>query len=220
MFRTKICGVTDLQDALCCSEAGADAIGLNFYPASPRYVSPQQARQISQGLPAAVAKVGVFVNAAFDDIVRISDNVGLDVVQLHGDETPELVARLAGRPTIKAFRCHGRQTRPLLDFLRHCADLDARPCAVLIDAGHPGLYGGTGQTADWPAVRELADLLDGIPRILAGGLHPDNVAAAIWAARPDAVDTASGVESSPGRKEPRLVRAFVRNAQEAWGRLP
>jgi phosphoribosylanthranilate isomerase len=216
MFQTKICGVTDLHDALCCSEAGADAIGLNFYPASPRCVSLDNARQIARALPAAVAKVGVFVNAPLDEILRISDDVGLDIIQCHGDETPQLIARLAGRPTIKAFRCRGQDTRPVLEFLRRCADLGVRPGAVLIDARCPGLYGGTGQTTDWSAVRELADLLDGVPRILAGGLHPGNVAAAIQAARPDAVDTASGVESSPGRKQPDLVRDFVRHAQDAF----
>lgn len=219
VFRVKICGVTDPHDARYCSEAGADAIGLNFYAASPRYVCPALARQIAQGLPSTVVKVGVFVNAAIEDVLRTCDEVGLDAVQLHGDETPQMLARLGGRPAIKAFRCDGRDSRLVIEFVRQCQDLGCCPCAVLIDASRPGAYGGTGQTADWPTVRELSGLLGDTPIILAGGLRPDNVVAAIQATRPAAVDTASGVESSPGRKDSNLVREFVRNARDALGRL-
>lgn len=219
MFRVKICGVTDPHDALCCSEAGADAIGLNFYAASPRYVCPEMARQIAQGLPSTVVKVGVFVNAAIEQVLRTCDEVGLDAVQLHGDETPQMLARLGVRPAIKAFRCDGRDSRLVIEFVRQCQDLGCRPCAVLIDASRPGAYGGTGQTADWPTVRELSGLLGDTPIILAGGLRPDNVVAAIQATRPAAVDTASGVESSPGRKDSNLVREFVHHARDALERL-
>jgi len=220
VFQIKICGVTNPEDALCCSEAGADAIGLNFYPSSPRYVSLEMARQIARGLPSSVSKVGVFVNATLDDMLRTCEEVGLNAVQLHGDEVPQMFARLAARRSIKAFRCAGHDSRPVLEFLRQCDGLGCRPCAVLIDASSPDAYGGTGQTADWPLVRALSGMLPGTPIILAGGLRPDNVAAAIEATRPAAVDTASGVELSPGLKDLGLVGAFVRNAREAFARLP
>ena len=219
MFQVKICGVTVPDDAWCCSEVGADAIGLNFYPASPRYVSPSTARRIVADLPSSLVKVGVFVNAVEDEIVRACGEVGLDAVQLHGDETPHMVARLADRRVIKAFRCAGQASPGVVDFLRQCRDLGAQPYGVLIDAAYPGVYGGTGQTADWPLVRDLSGRTGGSPVILAGGLRPDNVAAAVETARPDAVDTASGVESSPGCKDARLVADFIRNARDALERI-
>jgi phosphoribosylanthranilate isomerase len=219
VFQVKICGVTNPEDGLCCSEAGADAIGLNFYPSSPRCVGLEMARQIARGLPPNISKVGVFVNAPLDEVLRTCEEVGLDAVQLHGDETPQMFARLAGRRAIKAFRCGGRDSSPVLEFLRQCDLLGCRPCAVLIDASTPGVYGGTGHTADWPLVRDLSGMLSGTPIILAGGLRPDNVTAAIEATRPAAVDTASGVELSPGRKDLGLVREFVCKARDALERL-
>jgi phosphoribosylanthranilate isomerase len=219
VFQVKICGVANLEDALCCAEAGADAIGLNFYPPSPRCVPVEVARQIALRLPPTVRRVGVFVNAAPEDVLRTCDHVGLDAVQLHGDETPQMIGQLAGRQVIKAFRCGSHDFRPVTEFLRRCADLNCRPCGVLIDAYQPSSFGGTGQTADWPWVRELSDRLSEIPIILAGGLRPENVAAAIQASRPAAVDTASGVESAPGRKDGERVRTFIRNARDAFRQM-
>jgi phosphoribosylanthranilate isomerase len=219
VFQVKICGVANLEDALCCAEAGADAIGLNFYPPSPRCVPVEVARRIALRLPPTVTRVGVFVNATPEDVLRTCDHVGLDAVQLHGDETPQIIRQLAGRQVIKAFRCGSRDFRPITEFLHRCADLDCRPGGVLIDAYQPSSYGGTGQSADWSLVRELSDLLSETPVILAGGLRPENVAAAIEASRPAAVDTASGVESAPGLKDGERVRRFIRNAWDAFRRM-
>jgi phosphoribosylanthranilate isomerase len=219
VFQVKICGVTNLEDALCCAEAGADAIGLNFYPPSPRCVGVDVARRIALGLPPTMTKVGVFVNASRDEMLRTCDQVGLDMIQLHGDETPPMMAELAGRRLLKAFRCSSDELRPLTEFLQRCEDLGCRPSGVLIDAYQPNAFGGTGHTANWSLVRKLADLLLDIPIVLAGGLSPENVAAAIEATRPAAVDTASGVEDEPGRKDPQRVRAFTGNAWDAFRRL-
>ena len=219
MFQVKICGVTNLEDARCCAEAGADAIGLNFYPPSPRCVGVDVARRIALEMPSTMTKVGVFVNASRDEMLRTCDQVGLDAIQLHGDETPQMMAELAGRQLVKAFRCGSDDVRPLAEFLRRCEDLGCRPCGVLIDAYQPSVFGGTGQTANWSLVRNLSKLLLDIPIILAGGLRPENVAAAIEATHPAAVDTASGVESEPGRKDPQRVRAFIGNAWDAFRRV-
>lgn len=219
MFQVKICGVTNLEDARCCAEAGADAIGLNFYPASPRCVAVDVAREITLGLPPTVTKVGVFVNAMSDDMLWTCDQVGLDVIQLHGDETPRIVTQLGGHRVIKAFRCRNGDFEPVAEFVHRCEDLGCRPCGVLIDAYQPSLFGGTGQIANWSLVRKLSELLRDMPIVLAGGLRSENVAAAIEATRAAAVDTASGVEFEPGRKDAQRVRAFIGNAWDAFRRL-
>lgn len=218
MFRVKICGVTRPDDADMCVAAGADAIGLNFYPPSPRYVSPEVAEAITGRIPAAVLKVGVFVNAPADVVRTICQQVGLDAIQLHGDELPQTARELAERRLIKAFRCATPDRQWVTDYLDGCEALGCRLEAVLIDACQSGSYGGTGQVAEWSLVRELQAVRVPVPIILAGGLRPENVAAAIAATRPAAVDTASGVESSPGRKDPARVRDFVRNALTAFAK--
>jgi phosphoribosylanthranilate isomerase len=215
-FRIKICGITRRADGQAAADAGADAVGLNFVPTSPRRVSPEAARQIAQSLPGRVCKVGVFVNADLTDMVRIAAEVGLDALQLHGDEPPEDIGRLGPISLIRAFRLQASGVAPLLDYLARCRELGRLPDAVLVDAFQPGRYGGTGQVADWPLVRQLVTQLSPLPVVLAGGLTPDNVGAAIDAATPAAVDTASGVESAPGWKDPALVRAFVLRAQTAF----
>jgi phosphoribosylanthranilate isomerase len=207
-FRVKICGITRPEDASMAAGAGADAIGLNFYPGSPRCVTLEQAQAIAAAMPAGVARVGVFVNADLAEMRRIADSVPLDYVQLHGDEPPQAIAAL-DVPVIRAFRCGSAGLMPVGLYLEACRQAGRLPAAVLIDAYAPGAFGGTGQTLDWPALAAGREHLAGLPLILAGGLTAENVAAAIAAARPDGVDTASGVESSPGVKDAARVRAFV-----------
>lgn len=201
MTHVKVCGITNLEDALAAVEDGADMLGFNFYARSPRYVSPGEALRIVGHLPDGVSCVGVFVNEpAPAEVERIAREAGLGAVQLHGDETPEYCQSLRGLTTIKALRVG--------------ADYDAESAAaygtdaVLLDAYVAGARGGTGHTFDW----SLAGLTrERVPRLfLAGGLNPDNVAAAVAAVRPYAVDVCSGVETSPGRKSPELIRRFVK----------
>jgi phosphoribosylanthranilate isomerase len=197
------------------SAAGADAIGLNFYPSSPRYVAPSDAFTIARTLPANVAKVGVFVNSGAEQIARIVDEVGLDCVQLHGDEPPEILQQLHPLPVIRAFRLSHRDCDQVVRYVDRCQELACWPQAILIDAFRPGQYGGTGATLDWTRLDAVTTIRGRIPVVLAGGLTADNVAQAITVARPDAVDTASGVEQSPGKKDPSLVRRFVAAARRA-----
>jgi phosphoribosylanthranilate isomerase len=202
MTRVKVCGITNLDDALAALEAGADLLGFNFYARSPRYVTPADARKIIERLP-----VGVFVNEPTpEDVEEIARAAGLNTVQLHGDETPEYCQSLRGLTTIKALRVGA-------DYNVETAAA-YQTDAVLLDAYVAGERGGTGHTFDW----SLAALTRArVPRLfLAGGLNPDNVAAAVAAVRPYAVDVCSGVETAPGRKSPELVRRFV----EAVGNGP
>lgn len=199
MTRVKICGIRTEAAARAAAEAGADAVGFVFYPRSPRYVSPERAAQLTHLLPPFVARVGVFVNAPVAVVERISDQVGLDLVQLHGDEPPEVCARMPRR-VIKAVRVDGPQA---LERARHYP-----ACALLLDAHVPDRYGGTGRRFDWSLVRGLDR-----PVILSGGLTPDNVAQAVRQVRPYAVDVSSGVETD-GDKDPRKVAAFVRAVRQ------
>jgi phosphoribosylanthranilate isomerase len=167
VFRIKICGITSVEDALLAADAGADAIGLNFYERSPRYVTAERAKEICAALPAGVAKVGVFVNSLPKGILASAERVGLNAAQLHGDEGPEFLASLGKLPVIKAFRCRESTLNSVRAFLSLCPEL-SHPIAVLLDAHAPGNYGGTGQVLDWPRLRaERAQLL-GLPLILAG----------------------------------------------------
>lgn len=211
VLRIKICGVTNVEDAAAAARAGAQAVGLNFYAQSPRSVTIGEAIEIAAALPGDVARVGVFVNAGVEQILETVERVGLDYVQLHGDEPAEVVAQLAGRGVlvIKAFRCGEEGLRPAADFLTQCEKLGCMPDAVLIDAQAPGAYGGTGKVVDWNTLRPQNGKLGRCPILLAGGLTPENVAEAIRTARPWGVDTASGVESSPGKKDSKKMRAFV-----------
>ena len=216
MFQIKVCGITTVVDALAVARAGADAVGLNFFPGSKRFIAMDRAREIAEALPPGVVKVGVFVNATEGDIRQAFGEIGLDAVQLHGDEPPSLLARLADVPLVRAFRLDTRGFAPIDAYLAACANLGALPRMILLDACVAGQYGGTGTTLDWsmlggtgpPAVRP--------PVILAGGLTPTNVAAAIRSAHPDAVDTAGGVEYAPGRKDHTLLIAFVTAARAAF----
>jgi phosphoribosylanthranilate isomerase len=215
MFQIKICGITRHDDAVAAATAGADAVGLNFYPRSPRYVSLQQAQAIAAALPANVKKVGVFVNDSAAEIRRIAQGVPLDYVQLHGDEPPDLIADLAPLRVIRAWRLNASTVPQLLQWLQNAT---VTPEALLIDAlavDSPGgtAYGGTGKTVDWNLLATLRQAGITLPLILAGGLTPNNISVALQTAQPAAVDTASGVESSPGVKDVEKMREFVRLAK-------
>ena len=218
MFRIKICGITSPEDGAMVARAGADAVGLNFYPKSARSITRQRAAQIIDALPAKIVKVGLFVNAAVDEVVRTFDGLGLDLIQLHGDEPPEFLAAVESRPVMRAFRLGPSGLTPIRQYLADCRDLGCLPKFVLIDAYRKGSYGGTGRKADWSVANTYPpnDVADYPPLVLAGGLTPDNVGDAIRAVHPMAVDTASGVEISPGVKAPELVSQFVRTAAEAF----
>ena len=215
MFRVKICGITNAADAMEAARLGADAVGLNFYAKSPRCVDREKARELVAALPAGVAKVGVFVNAPTDEIAELVDNLGLDCLQLHGDEPPQFLAELRGRRLIRAFRCGEEGLAPAKVYLDECARAGRLPSAILVDASSEGAYGGTGRTANWKGIAETRGLIGDVPLILAGGLTPDNVAEAIRMVRPDAVDVASGVESNLRRKDAKLMQRFIEAARSA-----
>ena len=200
-MRVKICGITTVADAALAVRAGADAIGLNFYDRSSRVVSVARARRIVASLPPFVWVVGVFVNATAATINRLSREVGLHVVQLHGDEPEALIHRLQ-RPVYRALHV-GTKRLVASSFLS--------ASALVLDAAQPG-FGGGGRTFDWSRAKAIAARR---PVLLAGGLTPENVAAAIAAVHPLGVDVASGVESKPGTKDPRAVAEFVRAARSA-----
>lgn len=206
----KICGLTTFEDAWHACQAGADLLGFNFYSGSPRHVSVDTARRIVADLRqrgAQVKMVGVFVNHSIDDVRDVDRVVGLDLLQLSGDEPPELVQAL-GRKAFKAVRPESPVSATAEG--QRYAGLGAVEPALLVDARHAGTYGGTGQLADWQAASSLAAAH---AVLLAGGLTPDNVAEAVASVRPWGVDVASGVESAPGRKDPAKVIAFVAAAR-------
>jgi phosphoribosylanthranilate isomerase len=202
IVRVKICGITRLEDALAAAAAGADAVGFNFWPGSRRFIAPEAARAIAWRLPPFVAAVGVFVNQDPAEVRRACAAAGCSAAQLHGDEPPADAAAV-GLPVLKAFRLGAPDDLHALD--RWPAT------AVLLDAPSEG-YGGSGRTVDWSLARLAVEA--GRTVVLSGGLAPENVAAAIRAVRPWAVDVASGVESSPGVKDRERVARFVRAAKE------
>jgi len=194
--RIKICGVTNLEDALVAAELGADAIGFVFYEKSPRHISPRAAAFIIRELPPFVTNVGVFVNERPEKVVDIAREAGVGCVQLHGDETPEY-CQAVGLRTIKALRV---KDASVLNKLRSYS-----VSAVLLDTYREGVPGGTGETFDWEIASEAA----GMGRIiLSGGLTPENIRQAIDKVQPYAVDVSSGVEAKPGRKDHDKLRKF------------
>lgn len=219
MFRIKVCGITRAIDAVLASEVGVDAIGLNFYPGSRRYVTPEQAAEIVEHLSSNVLRVGLFVNATDDEICRIYDHLQLDMIQLHGDEAPDFLLSLGQRPVIRAFRLGESGVGPMLQYVEQCRSQGTPPSALLVDAHQPGQYGGTGMTADWDLLHRERPLLADLPLVLAGGLTHENVAEAISRVVPDAVDTASGVESAPGQKDPTRMQKFTSSALAAFASL-
>jgi phosphoribosylanthranilate isomerase len=203
MTKIKICGIKTISDALAAMDAGADLIGFNFYPKSPRYIEVGRCRDIMSVMRkyGHMTYVGVFVNASVATICSTMETLGLSLAQLHGDETPEMVAVLNGK-AFKAFR----GVPPSLDgFVREEAP------ALLVDASVKGAYGGTGVIADWDRAAELARQY---PLLLAGGLTPENVSEAVSQVQPWGVDVASGVESAPGEKDAGKMKAFVQAARD------
>jgi phosphoribosylanthranilate isomerase len=194
----KICGITDREDALFAAACGVDALGFIFYPPSPRCISPPKARDIIAELPARVSKVGVFVNHDQCDVKRIFDFCGLDLIQLHGDESAEYCRSLTPSLLIKAASPQNDE------------DIEALSLypvkAILIDARDTGHYGGTGKKANW----ELASRIRGtIPLVLSGGLSEENIREALIQVAPDAVDINSGIESAPGRKDKKKLENII-----------
>jgi phosphoribosylanthranilate isomerase len=198
MTKIKICGIKTVKDALAAMEAGADLIGFNFYPKSPRCIDVGICRDIMSVMRkhGHVTYVGVFVNASVEEIYATIETCGLSLAQLHGDETPEMLRALNG----KAFKAFRGMPSDITGYERNDAP------ALLVDAAVKGVYGGTGVTADWSAA---ADLAKKYPLLLAGGLTPENVADAVWQVKPWGVDVASGVESEPGKKDASKIKAFV-----------
>jgi len=284
VFRIKICGITRSEDALAAAEAGADAIGLNFFSGSKRCITPQTACQIAAAVRGRLAVAGVFVNASAEEIHERAAKTPLHYIQIHGNEPPELLAKLKGLPLIRAFSVAAQGTaamqisgggfktdpregeppaepkRPgatgnssasagktddsthpastggqatsgtyrfvtrsiasVQGYLARCRELDVGLAAVMLDGFQPGHFGGTGRQAPWEVIAENRESLLGQPLCLAGGLNPENVAAAIEKVRPDAVDTASGVETSPGVKDAEQIERFVSAARAAWQANP
>jgi len=200
--RVKVCGITCIEDALMAARCGADALGFVFYAGSPRCVRPQDVKRIVATLPPFVTTVGLFVNEDPSRVTEILDICGLDVAQLHGDEAPADCV-LPPHRVIKAFRVQDQNSLSTLPAYE--------VSAFLLDSYVAGSYGGTGHRFNWDLAAEAASRY---PVILAGGLTPENVADAVQRVRPYAVDVSSGVESSPGRKDPNKVAAFVRRAKK------
>ncbi|MCX7403781.1 MAG: phosphoribosylanthranilate isomerase [Planctomycetia bacterium] len=244
MFKVKICGVTTPTDAKLVAEADADAIGLNFVSGSPRCLSVDAAKSVAAAVPRGIVRVGVFAGATAEEILRIAHAVGLDAIQLHGhlqpvqqvtaakspligDENalydpPQLCFELAGLPVIRAVRLEAGDWGVARAWIKAAKTYGQAPAMVIVDASvsrqtAADQLGGTGATVDWRALARAGPLP--LPMALAGGLTPENVAEAIAATGLRAVDTASGVESTPGHKDPKKLRAFVAAVREAISNL-
>ena len=204
--KVKICGITSLSDGMAAAEDGADALGFMFYDQSPRHISVEAATALIRQLPPFVIKVGVFVNAPEDLVLRASRECGLSLLQFHGDEPPEYCLQFS-LMSMKAFRI--RDTASLQALQNYPTD------AWLLDAYSPGKPGGTGERFNWDLALQARGL--GRPIFLAGGLTPENVAAAVQRAQPYGVDVSSGVEAAPGRKDHAKVRAFIQAAKAVEG---
>jgi phosphoribosylanthranilate isomerase len=204
MVRVKICGITNLDDALTAVEAGADALGFVFYEKSPRFITPKKAAEIIRGLPPFLTTVGLFVNSDIGFVNSTADSCGVDIVQLHGDETVDFCS-LVNRRVVKVFRIRNEESLRMIK--------DYCVAGFLLDAYSPEAYGGTGKSFNWEIARD-AKKYGSV--ILAGGLTPDNVRQAVEAVKPYAVDVSSGVEAAPGRKDPDKVREFIKMAKGVW----
>jgi phosphoribosylanthranilate isomerase len=209
MIPVKICGITNLEDALCAAQNGAAAVGFIFYPPSPRFIRPERAREIMDRLPRDFVKVGVFVNEEARAVQKIFDDCRLDMIQLHGDETPGYCGQFPKSRVIKALE------------LKDAGDLAKAGgfdvAAILVDSRRAGLYGGTGKTADWNLAGRLAQ-----PLVLSGGLKEDNVIDALQKVKPAALDINSGVEMLPGKKDPEKIKRIMQiiKAHASGGQPP
>ncbi len=198
MIRTKICGITRLEDALTSVRYGVNALGFNFYEKSPRYISPDKASDIINQLPPFVSVVGLFVNADYDKIAKTADMCGVRTIQLHGDESPDFCSKLKSYRVIKALR------------IKHESDLGNLKrydvCGYILDSFSPDVYGGTGLSFDW----DLLGKIDSAKNIIvAGGINPDNIEHLLRAVVPYGVDICSGVELSPGVKDEKLIKEIM-----------
>ena len=202
--KVKICGITNVEDALAAVEAGADALGFMFYSPSPRCVTRETVAQVIQQLPPFVAKVGVFVNPTVGEVRQAITECGLDTLQFHGEEAPEFCRQFQLK-TLKAFRVQGPETLNVLP--------DYSAMAWLLDSFVAGTRGGTGNTFNWQIAAQAVKL--GGRVILAGGLTPANASEAVRTVGPYGLDVSSGVESAPGKKDAAKVRAFIAAARSA-----
>lgn len=205
MVRIKICGITNLDDALDSMEAGCDALGFVFYKKSPRYITPEKASRITAHLPPSVLKVGVFVNGREDNIRRVAKLCGLDMLQFHGDESPEFCAKFEDYKVIKTFRVKNKVN--LKDTLNYMT------FAYLFDTFTKSKIGGTGRRFNWELVRHIGGFNK--PIFLSGGLNAENVAEAVRQVRPDWVDVSSSIEIRPGKKESKKIKKFIEVAKKA-----
>ncbi len=207
MVRVKICGITNLSDALICAESGADAVGFILYPKSKRFVKAKEVRRITQNLPPFIFKVGVFVNEDPHAVLEILSYGNLDFAQLHGDESPEECDSRGRERVIKVFRLKStdevEKIEPYVGKIR----------ALLLDTYSESSYGGTGKTFNWEIARAVKERFPQIPLILSGGLNPENVRDAIKEVNPYAVDVSSGVERAPGIKDREKVELFIRRTK-------
>ena len=207
--RAKICGLRRIEDIALCQDQGADAIGLNFWPQSKRYLKPERAAEWFEQALVTPTRIGVFVNEPTAHIARLLEQGIIEIAQLHGDESPEDCADLkrAGFPVLKAIGVRDSTSLKQLDAF----DVDG----VVLDAFCPGDYGGSGKTFNWELALEAREILGQTPLILSGGLNSTNVAEAIRKVRPHAVDVASGVESTPGIKSTDLISDFLQAVRSA-----
>jgi phosphoribosylanthranilate isomerase len=213
-FRIKICGIVDQRDYQLAVQLGADAVGFNFYVGSPRFIAPEVVGSWNRPTPRQALRVGVFVDADPRWVAEVAKTARLDRVQLHGSERPQDWADWGGPPRIKAIGWRG-------DPDAACAEswVASGVSGLLIDAYAPLEKGGTGRVARWDLLVPRPGCLGATPMILAGGLRPENVAEAIQTVRPDAVDTASGVETAPGKKDPEKLAGFIQEAIAAFSGL-
>jgi phosphoribosylanthranilate isomerase len=209
-MKVKVCGITSYEDAAMVLDQGVDALGFNFYASSPRYIRPEDARSIIRRMPPFVVAVGLFVNVEDPgQVSSIAHTAGIQVLQLHGDETPAYCQKLSGWPLIKALRI-GNSEVPL--------GLEEYPVrALLLDSKDDALFGGTGKSFDWSMAKDIKRIR---PILLAGGLRPDNVREAIRVVAPYGVDVCSGVESAPGKKDARKLMQFMNEVRNVDDRIP
>lgn len=206
--RVKICGITNAEDALAAIDAGADALGWNFFPGSKRFISPRRAIGIIRDLPQPIAHVAVMANPTFDDAVAIANSGAFTALQLHGNEPPDFCRQLANQRVRFAKAVSVSDTAPD-SMIAFATD------TIVLDSAVPGEFGGTGRTFPWQRAADLRQSFPAIRFVVAGGLTPENVAEAIRVVRPFGVDVTTGVEDSPGRKNHARLRAFIASARSA-----